>query len=67
MGAYPNFGALVGTLLEHVFWSEPPYLTMGAQVGASLELLLQNVVPHHHKDKLKGQVPQSHHLKLEIF
>jgi hypothetical protein len=40
---------------------------MGAQVGASLELLLQNVVPHHHKDKLKGQVPQSHHLKLEIF
>jgi len=40
LGAQPNFGALVEALLEHVFFSEPPYLAIGAQVGALLELLL---------------------------
>jgi hypothetical protein len=40
-----NLGCVVGALLELDFLSRHPYLAIGAQVGALLELLLE-VVPH---------------------
>jgi len=39
LGAHPKLGALVGALLEYCFLPGHPYLAIGAQVGALLELL----------------------------
>ena len=39
LGAHPKLGALVGALLECCFLLGHPYLAIGAQVGALLELL----------------------------
>lgn len=36
MGVHLNLGALIGAMLELCFWSRHPYLTMGAEVEASL-------------------------------
>ena len=46
LGTHPKLGALVGALLEVRFLLGHPYLAMGTQVGALLELLLWIYIDH---------------------